>query len=123
MTEVIRDGAGIIAANYLSITGETSVKFRTIAEIKSKLEFLLLKKGFSIYIDTTRDSIINALNNNTDIFDGSFEKYEITCKNKKKLDEMTQRYFNAKIPSDMREDFLKIINESISQFTPESEVK
>jgi hypothetical protein len=44
MTEIIRDGAGIIAANYFSITGEKTIKFTTIAEIKSNLELALSKK-------------------------------------------------------------------------------
>jgi len=123
MTEIIRDGAGIIAANYFSITGEKTIKFTTIAEIKSNLELALSKKWFSIYINTTRDSIINAINNNTDIFDGSFDKQEIFCKNKKGLKEEDTMYFNTKIPYAMREDFLRIMNELLNNFAPGSKVK
>lgn len=120
MTEIIKDGVGIIAANYLSATGQKSINFHILWEIKAKLEIALTKKGYSIYIDTTRDSIINAFNNNTDIFDGSFEKQEIWCRKKKGLNESDMMYFNAKIPHAIREDFLKIMNDSISHLDPGS---
>jgi hypothetical protein len=78
-----------------------------------------MKKKYSIYIDTTRDSIINALNNNPNIFDGTFERQEIICKNKKRLDDLTDTYFNAKIPNALRKDFKEIISEIISTLDPE----
>jgi hypothetical protein len=65
--------------------------------------------GISIYIDNTRDAIINMLNTSSNLFERNKNKEAILLKDRPNLKTETNMYFNAKIEKEIREIYLQLM--------------
>lgn len=99
-----------LVANYFEFHPETNqVSLATITEIKKKIEGHFKKLGIFVYVDYTKDSLINMLNNNEDLFARDKDEKYIILKDRQKLKEEIFFYFNPKIDTAIKVQYLDLM--------------
>lgn len=99
-----------IVANYFDQNPEKdSITIETISAISKKLTVIFKDINIYLYVDNTRDAIINMLNISPDLFERSTDKKEILLKNRSQLQTEVTMYFNAKLDREIKETYLQLM--------------
>lgn len=101
----------IIATYFNQNPDKDIITYDTINKLKDILTKEFAMRNMTIYVDTTRGTLLSALLVSPDLFEKKEKECEsiIKLKDRQKFDEEFKRYFNAKIDREIKPIYRQLV--------------
>jgi len=101
-----------VISNYFEINKkEKNVSFFELSKYKKAIEKCFRKKKIFVIVDYTNASIVNTIINYSNFFEMDENKIIFKQIRKNNLAKEVKNYFNARLPFQIKEEYLKVFTE------------